>query len=535
MKLTFLGAAHEVTGSCYYLEACDKKILIDFGMEQGKDQFQNADIPVDPFNIDMVFLTHAHIDHSGRLPLLYKRGFRGKVYMTEATKSLCDIMLKDSAAIQEFEAEWKNRKNRRAGRSGYFPIYDMDDVKGVLKLCKGYEYNKIINPARGIEVRMIDAGHLLGSASIEFSLEEDGKMVKVVFSGDIGNLEQPLIKDPQYIREADYVIMESTYGDREHGERPDYINDLAKIVQATFDKGGNVVIPSFAVGRTQEMLYFFREMKERGLVKGHDGFEVFVDSPLAVSATSIFSEHMQGYYDEEAWELVRKGINPIGFDDMRLSVTSDDSKAINFDTKPKVIISASGMCDAGRIKHHLKHNLWRSECTILFVGYQSNGTLGRTIVNGADKVKLFGEEIQVKAQILTLAGVSGHADVNDLIKWVANISPKPKKVFVTHGEDSVCTLFAERLKSELSLDASAPYSGTIYDLAADEFIVEAEPVWIHKEEEISTGKARGTKLFKKLLAVGQKLLNVIHTKEDKANAEIEKFTKDIEELIDKWE
>lgn len=340
------------------------------------------DIPVDPFNIDMVFLTHAHIDHSGRLPLLYKKGFRGKVSMTEATKSLCDIMLKDSAATQEFEVDWRNRKNRCAGKSGYFPIYDMNDAKGIVKLCKGYEYNEMIRPARGIE-------------------------------------------------------------------------------------------------------------------KGYDGFEVFVDSPLAIKATSIFSERMQGYYDEEAWEMVQKGINPIGFEDMRLSVTSDDSKAINFGTKPKVIISASEMCDAGRIIHHLKHNLWRPECTILFVGYQSNGTLGKTIVNGADKVILFGEEIQVKAKILTLAGVSGHADVDGLIKWVANMSPKPKKVFVTHGEDSVCTLFAERLKRELFLDVAAPYSGTIYDLVAAEFIVEAEPVWIHKEKEASAGKARGTALFRK--------------------------------------
>ena len=290
-----------------------------------------------------------------------------------------------------------------------------------------------------VRVRFTDIGHLLGSSSIEVWATEAGVTKKIVFSGDIGNYDQPLIKDPKLTEDADYVVMESTYGDRLHGnEKPDYIGELTKILKTTFDRGGNVVIPSFAVGRTQEMLYFLRQIKADRLVEGHEDFIVYVDSPLAVEATGIFQKNEFDCFDEEAMELVNKGINPIAFPGLRLAITSEESKAINFENEPKVIISASGMCEAGRIRHHLKHNLWRPECTILFVGYQAVGTLGRAIVEGAEEVKLFGEPIEIRAQIMKLAGMSGHADKNGLLNWVKGFTQKPEKVFVVHGEDSVC-------------------------------------------------------------------------------------------------
>ena len=278
MKITFIGATHEVTGSCYYLEAAGKRFLVDYGMEQGPNYYENQEIPVAPGELDFVLLTHAHMDHAGMLPALYAKGFQGPIYATEATCHLCDIMLRDSAHIQMFEAEWRNRKGRRQGKADFVPVYTMEDALAVLKNFVGRQYGEIFQPASGIQVRFTDAGHLLGSSSIEIWMEEDGKEEKIVFSGDIGNKNQPLIKDPTYLKEADYVVMESTYGDRSHGERPEYVKLLAKVIQETFDRGGNLVIPSFAVGRTQEMLYFIRQIKEEGLVTGHDNFKVYVDS-----------------------------------------------------------------------------------------------------------------------------------------------------------------------------------------------------------------------------------------------------------------
>ena len=339
-------------------------------------------------------------------------------------------MLRDSAHIQEFEAEWRNRKGKRAGRAPVVPLYTSNDAAGVLEHFIPCAYNTVIDICDGIRIRFIDAGHLLGSASIEIWAEEEGETRKLVFSGDIGNTDQPIIRDPEYIREADYVIMESTYGDRNHGERPDYVVSLADVIQRTFDRGGNVVIPSFAVGRTQEMLYFIREIKEQGLVKGHEGFEVYVDSPLAIEATNIFNNKTEDYYDEEADALIRQGINPLQFPGLKTATTSDESIAINVSATPKVIISASGMCDAGRIRHHLKHNLWRKECTVLFVGYQSVGTLGRLLVDGIDEVKLFGETINVQAEICVLAGISGHADHDGLVRWISAFEKKPRRVFI---------------------------------------------------------------------------------------------------------
>lgn len=532
MKLFFSGAAHEVTGSKHYLEAAGKKILIDCGMEQGKNLYENQEIPVPASDVDYVFLTHAHIDHSGMLPLLYNQGFKGSVYTTEATQQLCQIMLLDSAHIQEFEAEWKNRKGKRAGIPPIVPIYTTEDAVGILQYFVPCRYEEKIQVCEGIEIRFVDAGHLLGSASIEVWVTEQGVTKKLVFSGDIGNTNQPIIKNPHYIKDADYVIMESTYGDRSHGPRPDYIKELTAIIQRTFDRGGNVVIPSFAVGRTQEMLYFIRQIKAEGLVKNHDNFEVYVDSPLAVEATNVFNRNVPGYYDDDAMALIKQGINPISFPGLKTAVTSDDSIAINVSTTPKVIISASGMCDAGRIRHHLKHNLWRPECTILFVGYQSVGTLGRNLVEGATEVKLFGETIEVQAEITSLAGVSGHADCDGLMKWIGAFEKKPKRVFVVHGEDTVTDVFAARIKDELGIDAVAPYTGAEYDLLTNECLQAPEPVRVTPKKAM---QRKAATVFERLLNAGRRLMLVIRHNEGGTNKDLTRFTNEINNLCDKWD
>lgn len=530
MRLIFIGADHEVTGSCHVLEVCGRYILVDCGMEQGTDDFETAELPMNIADIDYVLLTHAHIDHSGMLPLLYARGFRGDVIATPATVDLCDIMLKDSAHIQMTEAEWKNRKGQRAGKEPVVPIYDMNDAEGVLEHFVSCDYDKVMDLCEGVKVKFSDAGHLLGSASIEVWINEDGEERKIVFSGDIGNLNRPIIKDPSYINDADYVVMESTYGDRYHNADVDYVSELAGICQRTFDRGGNVVIPAFAVGRTQEMLYYFRKIKEEGLVKGHS-FEVYVDSPLAVEATQIFNENMAECFDQEAMDLVRNGINPLRFPGLTLSITSNDSIAINSDNKPKVIISASGMCEAGRIRHHLKHNLWRKECTVVFVGYQANGTLGRMLLEGASEVKLFGETIEVMAEIVKLEGVSGHADKAGLIKWITSFDNRLKQVFVVHGEDEVSTGFAKCLCDEYGLNAVAPYSGAEFDMISGRFVKEGER--IPKAKKPVQRKAND--VFERLLAAGRRLLTVIKHNEGGANKDLAKFADQINSMCDKWD
>ena len=535
MKITFIGATHEVTGSCYYLEAAGRKFLVDCGMEQGPDYYENVEIPVACGELDFVLLTHAHMDHSGNLPAIYAKGFQGPIYATDATCHLCDIMLRDSAHLQMFEAEWRNRKGKRQGKPEFVPAYTMEDAMGVIRNFVSCPYEKVITPAEGISVRFIDAGHLLGSASIELTIREGDKEEKIVFSGDIGNTGQPLIKDPEYLHSADYVVMESTYGDRSHGEKPDYVKLLAQIIQETFDRGGNLIVPSFAVGRTQEMLYFIRQIKADNLVHGYDGFTVYVDSPLANEATTIFSEHQYDCFDEVAMELIHKGINPISFPGLKISVTSDDSKAINYDEEPKVIISASGMCDAGRIKHHLKHNLWDERNTILFVGYQAVGTLGRALIEGATDVKLFGEPVHVAAHINRMPGISGHADVNGLLDWAkAFAEVRPKKVFVTHGDDAVTEIFAKRLNEELGYDTMAPFSGTVYDLAENVCIYEAEGIKIQKAS-VSPKASRAARAFEKLLSLGYRLLSVIKKNEGIPNKDLERFSRDVQSLCDKWD
>lgn len=531
MKLTFVGADHEVTGSCHYLHAAGKHILLDCGMEQGINVFENAEIPVEEGLIDYVLLSHAHIDHSGLLPLLYAKGFRGQIIATDATVDLCSIMLRDCAHIQMQEAEWKNRKAKRsAGVAQVEPLYTMEDADGTIRRLVPFHYNEVYDLCEGIQVRFKDVGHLLGSASIEIWITEDGVTKKLVFSGDIGNKKGTLIKDPEYVKDADYVIMESTYGDRYHdSERPDYVAELAKIIGETLGKGGNVVIPSFAVGRTQEILYYIREIKEKQLIPGNSHFPVYVDSPLAVEATGIFQKNIANCFSDEAKALVSKGINPLTFPGLNLSITSEESKMINFDDEPKVIISASGMCEAGRIRHHLKHNLWRQECTILFVGYQAIGTLGRAIVEGASEVKLFGETIDIRATIMQLPGMSGHADKNGLIEWLQNIGEKPQKVFVVHGDDSSAKLFTECLKAEYGYDAYAPYSGTRFDMLTGTFEYEGRPIPVKKKT------SRVSDVFARLLAAGQRLMAVIQRNKDGANKDLAKFADQINSLADKWD
>lgn len=505
--------------------------MVDYGMEQGVNVFENAPLPVEEARIDYVFLTHAHVDHSGLLPLLYAKGFRGQVFTTDATADLCSIMLRDCAHIQMMEAEWKNRKAKRSSSvEGQEPLFNMEDAEGIIRRIVPCNYNEMIQVCEGVQIRFTDIGHLLGSASIEVWLTEEGRTKKIVFSGDIGNKNQPLIRDPAPTEEADYVVMESTYGDRLHPkDRLDYVKELAAVLKETFDKGGNVVIPSFAVGRTQEILYFLRKIKVGRLVEGHENFPVYVDSPMAVEATGVFQENRRECFDAEAMELVNAGINPISFAGLKLSITSDESKEINFNETPKVIISASGMCDAGRIRHHLKHNLWRPECTILFVGYQSVGTLGRSLVEGADEVRLFGEPIQVRAQIKQLRGLSGHADKEGLIEWLSAFKEKPKKVFVVHGEDSVCVSFAECLRVEHGQRAYAPYSGTVFNLLSNEFEYEAQPVMRKKKDKPASG------VYARLLAAAQRLLALVKKSDGLANKDMARFADQINSICDKWE
>ena len=512
MKITFLGAAHEVTGSCTLIEAGDKKGIVDCGMEQGQDIFVNQELPVDPAALDFVLLTHAHIDHSGNLPLLYKRGFRGPIYASSATCSLCSIMLRDCAHIQMSDAEWKSRKAMRSGGAPVEPLYDLADAEGAIGCLRPVDYGRPVQVNESFTIRLTDVGHLLGSAAIEVWMTEQGQTRKLCFSGDIGNSNQPILQDPQPVKEADYLVMESTYGDRLHaGGRVDYVPALAQRIQTVLDRGGNVVIPSFAVGRTQEMLYFIREIKEKGLVKGHGDFPVYVDSPLAIEATSIFLQCDTQYVDAEMRELIRSGVNPIVFPGLKLAVSQAESQAINEDRTPKVILSASGMCDAGRIRHHLKHNLWRSECMVLFVGYQSVGTLGRRLVDGVKEVKLF----------------------NGLIQWLRGFDPKPKLTFINHGDPEAADSFTECLNTQLGYRAFAPYSGTSFDPLSGEFveITQGRPV----EPKAASGGRRVSPAFQRLLAAAERLLRVCRSLEGRSNRELGGYADKITKLANKME
>ncbi len=533
MKVQFIGATHEVTGSCTLLEVNGKYYLVDCGMEQGIDVFQNIPLPVAAQDIDAVFLTHAHIDHSGMLPKLYKDGFKGLIYATDVTCDLCNIMLRDSAHIQESEAEWRTRKAERAGREAVNPVYDMNDAIGCIGQFRRCNYGDIIYPAEGIELRFTDIGHLLGSASIELWLKEGNIERKIVFSGDVGNTNQAIIRDPQFIEETDYLVIESTYGNRLHDTAPkDVVGELAGYIQEALDNNGNVIIPSFAVGRTQEMLYAIRDIKQRGLIKGHNNFPVYVDSPLASEATAIFMQCNPICFDDETTELINQGINPIWFEDIRMTPTLEESKAINFDAKGKVIISASGMCEAGRIRHHLKHNLWKENNIILFVGYQAENSLGRKLLQGEKTVRLFGEDIVVNAKIRSLHGTSGHADRDGLINWIEGFKTKPNLVFVNHGDNDSCEDF-KALLQEKEYNADAPYSGTEYDLITGKMTIYTQGKPIDRVS-LYKGNSRAELLYRELVDEAEKLLSLAKSRRGMTNKDNAKLTSQIRELIEKW-
>lgn len=530
MKLTFIGAAHEVTGSCTLIEVGNCRGLVDCGMEQGRDLYENVELPVKASDIDFVLLTHAHIDHSGNLPLLYKNGFRGQIYATSATCMLAGIMLRDSAKIQMQDAERDNRKGMRAGREPVEPKYTFDDAEGAIRLLHPCDYSERIQINEHMFIRFNDAGHLLGSSNIEVWLKEGEEIRKVLFSGDVGNKNQPILRNPVGVEQADFVVIESTYGDRLHEEKKSVIEPLTEYLQKTFDRGGNVVIPAFAVGRTQEMLYYLREIKNEGLVKGHPDFPVYVDSPLADNSTSVFLQCDRDFLDAESQHIMDSGINPLVFPGLITTESVEDSIAINSDETPKVIISASGMCDAGRIRHHLKHNLWRHDSTVLFVGYQAEGTLGRRLLDGVDSVKLFGEEIAVHAEIGWLPGMSGHADRDGLLEWIGTLKQPPKAVFVNHGEDDVCNIFADTLNEKFGYTAYAPYSGTCYNLLTEKFEVLTEGVPIAQSDRSLTKSAR---ILGELVAAAERLLRVSKTLAGRSNRELRNFTERINAIIDK--
>lgn len=485
MQIQFLGANHEVTGSRTLLSWDSFHALIDCGMEQGVNLYENAPMPVPASAIDFVFVTHAHIDHTGMLPKLYKDGFRGQVFATRETAHLMNIMLRDSAHIQMMEAEYASRKALRAHKPAVQPLYDLNDADGLMQLVSPCPYRETIRVADGCELVFTDIGHLLGSASITVKLTEGDTVKTIVFSGDVGNTHQPLIRDPQPLQRADYLMIESTYGDRDHAARIDPKPMMIDVIQRTLDRGGNVVIPSFAVGRTQEMLYLIREIKQEKLIRGHDDFPVVVDSPLANEATGIFAHCDVRCLDEEARALVEAGINPIEFPGLQHALTAEDSKKLNDDPTPKVILSASGMCDAGRIRHHLKYNLWRRESTILFTGYQAVGTLGRLLLDGAKEVKLFGDVIAVEAEIVALQGVSGHADRTGLLNWVAAFEVVPPHVFVNHGEDGPSAALAQQIRDHHGVQVDVPYSGAIFDLAAGSWVRITEGIAVPRKESAS--------------------------------------------------
>ena len=491
MKVTFLGATKTVTGSNFLVEAAGKKFLVDCGMYQGKaeDEWENsAPFAYDVHDIDFMLLTHAHIDHSGRIPKLYKEGYRNPIYATKATCELCSIMLPDSGHIQEMEIEWKNRKRVRKGLDPEPPLYTAEEATKCLEVFSPIKYDEIIDITDKIHVRFNDAGHMLGSAIIEIWAEEDGKTTKAVFTGDLGNNDIPLLSSPTMIDDADYLVMESTYGGRLHNRNDDKAEMFLNIVSETLDKGGTVVIPSFAVGRTQEILYELNNLKD---IRTDEEFRkkyetlmrvpVYVDSPLAISATQIFKDNMD-IFDEETQEIMRRGDNPLEFPGLQFTRTAEESKELNEKNESSIIISASGMCEVGRIKHHLKHNLWNPNSTILFVGYQAPGTLGRKIVDGAKKVKIFGEEIAVNARIEYIEGYSGHADQEWLLNFVYSFLRKPKTIFLVHGEPEGQVILKQKLQGTTQIPVIIPEYGEEYEL---------------NEEVQRLGRVRGAKEHEK--------------------------------------
>lgn len=467
MKLTFYGATKEVTGSNAILEAAGKKIMIDCGMFQGSSATKALNFEKFAYNvseIDYMVLTHAHIDHSGRIPLLYKRGYRGSVICTKATKELCEIMLIDSASIQESDTEYKNVKRLRAGNDPLEPLYTVEDATNALRRFEAAHYHEIISLDANISIKFTDAGHILGSSSITMYITENKATTTLVFTGDIGKRGTPIINDPEYIESCDYLIMESTYGNKKHlqADNPDEL--MFKIIDDTLDRKGTVIIPSFAVGRTQEMIYAFnKNLAIKSKLSRFWNIPVYIDSPLSTSATSVFKNNADDF-DDEAKQYIKNGDNPLDFPNLKFTASVEESKALNRDNYPKIIVSSSGMCDAGRIRHHLKHNLYKPSTTVLLVGYQAEGSLGRLLLDGVKKVRILGETIDVKARIEMIDGFSGHGDMDDLDDFISHIQKKPIKVFLVHGEEDQIIPFSARIKSKFGLDTVIAEKFETYEL-----------------------------------------------------------------------
>lgn len=457
MKIKFCGAANGVTGSCHLITSGAHKVLLDCGQFQGgkaQDAMNAEPFPFDPAEIQCVILSHAHIDHCGRLPLLVKRGFQGKIYCTSATADLLDVMLKDSGYIHEKEAEWQNRKNERAGRPLVEPLYTVEDSLRTLTYVEPILYDQLISINDDMRIVFNDAGHILGSAVTELWVAENDTVSKLVFSGDLGVMHRPLLRDPTIIKKADYVIMESTYGNRVHPNNSMDVEKLMEIIVKTTRRGGTVVIPSFAVGRTQELIYElnkYYENRHSHYKKDLDKLNVYIDSPMATAATEVFRNNAQ-VFDQETREYILKGDDPLDFVNLKFTRSTEDSQQLNMNRSPKIIISASGMCEAGRIRHHLKHNLWDKKSSIVFVGYQAEGTLGRALLGGAKEVTLFGEPVQVNAEIYNLEGFSGHADRNGLMEWISGFQQQPKQVFLVHGEEQSKKDLAKSIEKELGYE-----------------------------------------------------------------------------------
>ncbi|QSX04934.1 MBL fold metallo-hydrolase [Sedimentibacter sp. zth1] len=487
MNLNFYGAVESVTGSCHLLQFNNKKILLDCGQFQGskhEEQMNFDEFEFNPSEIDYLLLSHSHIDHCGRIPLLVKRGFKGDIICTKPTCDLCEIMLLDSAHIHESEAEWLNRKGKRAGREYIEPLYTQQDAINSIKYFKTCLYGQMIKLDEDLTVRFTDAGHILGSAIIEIWIKEENtaEPIKLVFSGDLGTEDKPILKNPNIIDKADYLIMESTYGNRLHEKVENKITTLIDIILKTARRGGNIVIPSFAVGRTQEIIYELNKYYDGDSIESQElrNIPVYIDSPLATKTTNIFKINSQ-VFDNESRQFLVSGNNPLEFRNLHFVMSPDESKELNFDNTPKIIISASGMCEAGRIKHHLKHNLWRKESSVIFVGYQAENTLGRKIKDGEKKVRIFGEDINVEAEIYEIEGFSGHADKNGLINWLKAFDKKPKKVFIVHGEKDSKESLSEELNKTLNIECIIPEKSVEYKLEQEKLSVIQKIKYAHSE------------------------------------------------------
>ena len=518
MKVKFCGASIGVTGSCHLISTENHKVLLDCGQFQGgkeMDKMNEEEFPFNPAEIECVILSHAHIDHCGRIPLLVKRGFKGPIYCTDATADLLDVMLKDSAYIHEKDAEWQTRKNLRTGKPPVDPLYTIQDSEAALRLVKPILYDQLAELNPDMKIVFNDAGHILGSAITELWITEGDKTSKLVFSGDLGVENRPILRDPVKIKKADYLIMETTYGNRLHPENSTSIDELIQITLKTIKRGGSVIIPSFAVGRTQELIYQFNMFYEH-----HPEYAdtlgkvyVYIDSPMATTATEVFKKNAQ-VFDEETKAYIMSGDHPLDFPNLKFTRNTADSQMLNEDKSPKIIISASGMCEAGRIRHHLKHNLWDSRNSIVFVGYQAEGTLGRMLVEGAKEVKLFGEPIMVGAEIYNLEGFSGHADQKGLLDWLGGFQKEPKHIFLVHGETQSKIDFAAKVKEVFGYEPIVVNGNTEYELETGEVLSREEVLREALDQEDIE------KLKDKLATLKSELDTVISSAEDVVSKQI---------------